>query len=171
MAAAGTAVLVAGYPASVGTFTVVAGTIASVRGTELYLAPDTDEGFSGGPVVLNGRVAGIVFGHGGFGRAVPSGIIDLYLQGFDVRWGSTRSEPTKLAVPKLSAPRLIFPQQGAKLSFSDRLFVTFSWEPVPGAVEYRLEIQMQRITRPYRKGDIGRAGLAKSPGPAYRWDL
>ncbi len=89
---AGTPVIVAGYPVSVGAFTMLPGTVASVRGTELYLDRDTGEGFSGGPVVSNGSVAGMVFGHqGGFGKAIPSGILDIYLRGLDVIWaGDTR---------------------------------------------------------------------------------
>jgi len=87
-AAAGTAVSVAGYPASLGSFSVLPASIVSVQGTELYLAPVTGEGFSGGPVMLNGLVAGMVFGHGEFGRAVPSAIVDVYLRGLEIRWGS-----------------------------------------------------------------------------------
>ena len=55
----GTAVSVAGYPVSLGAFTVLPASMVSVQGTELYLSPVTGEGFSGGPVMLNGRVAPI----------------------------------------------------------------------------------------------------------------
>src|SRR5437762_8153214 len=89
---AGTPVVVAGYPASVGAFTVLPSTIVSIRGSVLYLSPDTDEGFSGGPVVLNHRVVGMVFGHGQYGRGVPAAIIDVYLRGLDVLWGSDASK-------------------------------------------------------------------------------
>lgn len=81
----GTSVTVAGYPVSVGAWTVVSTTIASVRGAELYLERDTGDGFSGGPALKEGRVAGVVYGHAsGFGRAVPAAIVEVYLRGLDV---------------------------------------------------------------------------------------
>ncbi len=85
---AGASVAVAGYPVSVGAFSVLPATVVSVQGTEVYLAPVTGEGFSGGPVILDGRVAGVVFGRGEFGRAVPAALVDVYLHGLDVQWGN-----------------------------------------------------------------------------------
>ena len=87
-AQAGASVVIAGYPVSVGAFSVLPATVVSVQGTEVYLAPVTGEGFSGGPVMLDGRVAGVVFGRGEFGRAVPAALVDIYLHGLDVWWGN-----------------------------------------------------------------------------------
>ena len=98
-AVAGTPAVVAGYPVSVGAFTVLTATIASIRGTELFITPQTDEGFSGGPVLVDGRVAGIVYGReGGFGLAVPAAIVDVYLRGLEVRWGSEGPKPAEAKV-------------------------------------------------------------------------
>ena len=84
----GASVVVAGYPVSVGAFSVLPATVVSVQGTEVFLAPVISEGFSGGPVMLDGRVAGVVFGRGEFGRAVPAALLDVYLRGLDVPWSS-----------------------------------------------------------------------------------
>src|SRR4051794_36638715 len=53
-AGTGTDVTVAGYPVSLGTFSVFRTTISTVRGTELYLQQEAKEGLSGGPVIWNG---------------------------------------------------------------------------------------------------------------------
>jgi len=112
----GSAVAVAGYPVSLGAFSVLPASIVSIKGTELYLAPVTGEGFSGGPVMLNGRVAGVVFGRGEYGRAVPAAIVDVYLRGLEVRWGSDAAAGAGEPAP--NAPR-INPKDG----------LTYVWIP------------------------------------------
>jgi len=115
-AATGTAVSVAGYPVSLGSFSVLPASIVSIKGAELYLAPVTGEGFSGGPVMLNGRVAAVVFGRGEFARAVPAAIVDVYLRGLEVRWGSDAA--ASAGEPAPNAPR-INPKDG----------LTYVWIP------------------------------------------
>jgi formylglycine-generating enzyme required for sulfatase activity len=47
----------------------------------------TEEGFSGGPILLEGRAIGLVFGReGGFGQAVPAAAVGLYLRGHEITW-------------------------------------------------------------------------------------
>lgn len=90
-ASAGADVWIGGYPGETGgTFTVLRGGISSVSGTELSISPAAEEGFSGGPVVgADGHGIGVVFAHTRtFGKAIPAAIVDLYLRGLDVRWGS-----------------------------------------------------------------------------------
>ena len=86
----GAEALAAGYPGETNAkFTVLRGAVSSISGTKLSISPATDEGFSGGPVLADERVIGVVFEHTRtFGNAIPTGIVILYLRGLDVRWGS-----------------------------------------------------------------------------------
>lgn len=79
---------VAGYPVALtGRFVAQHASIVAVQGTDLVLLPATEEGFSGGPVMLAGRVAGVVFQHTKWGFAVPSAIVQTYLKELNIRWG------------------------------------------------------------------------------------
>ncbi|MBM3747584.1 MAG: hypothetical protein FJW34_17500, partial [Acidobacteria bacterium] len=83
-----TTVRVAGFPATIGAFTVLRATVASIKGRDFYLTPVTEEGFSGGPVLLEDRAVGLVFGReGAFGKAVPAAAVELYLRGHQITWG------------------------------------------------------------------------------------
>jgi len=99
---AGTSVVAAGYPVTIGAFTVLPATVASIKGRDLYLSPETGEGFSGGPVLIDGRAVGLVFGReGGFGKAVPAASVELYLRGHDIKWAAqSTSELTPAVEPK-----------------------------------------------------------------------
>jgi hypothetical protein len=59
--------------------------------------------------------------------------------------GPSNSQESKgpMSEQRLSPPRLLSPEPGAILPFSNELSVTFAWEAVSGAAEYRLEIQRQ----------------------------
>ena len=96
--ARGQAVSVAGYPAPIGEFIVTDTTVGGLRGGDLVLNYETGPGYSGGPVVRDGFVVGLVFGtEGRFGLAVPVGDIQKYLQGYSVAWGLKDDPP--VAVP------------------------------------------------------------------------
>ena len=113
----GTPVGFAGYPESLGAFTSVSAKIAAVRGTEFFLDRDAPEGFSGGPVLRDGRIVGVVYGRkGGFGSAVPSAIVDIYLRGLDVRWGgeAPKAEERKTVPATRSAPAAGTARENAK---------------------------------------------------------
>jgi formylglycine-generating enzyme required for sulfatase activity len=102
--AAGTAVVVAGFPSAIGAFTVLRATVASIKGRDFYLTPTTEEGFSGGPVLLEDRAVGLVFGReAAFGKAVPAAIVSQYLRGHDITWG-TQAAKRVLAKPAELAP-------------------------------------------------------------------
>ena len=77
----GDAVIVAGYPAPIREFTVADSTIGAISGEDLVLNRETGEGFSGGPVLRDGSVVGLVFGHkSGFGVAIQSADVRTYLK-------------------------------------------------------------------------------------------
>lgn len=76
---------VAGFPVPFSTFSVVDTTVASRRGRDILLSRETGEGFSGGPVVLNGAVAGLIFGREqGFGKMLGAVNIRDYLAGHQI---------------------------------------------------------------------------------------
>jgi hypothetical protein len=90
--APGASVIVAGFPVVVGRFTVLPASVASIRGRELFLAPETGEGLSGGPVLLGERAVGVVFGReAGFGKALSAASVEPYLRGLGVNWGGRRN--------------------------------------------------------------------------------
>jgi formylglycine-generating enzyme required for sulfatase activity len=79
---------VAGFPSSVGGFTFDPTTIASRTSGDIFLSRDTDEGFSGGPVLIDGRVVGLIYGHAqGRGIAVASSRVRVYLNDNGISWG------------------------------------------------------------------------------------
>jgi formylglycine-generating enzyme required for sulfatase activity len=103
--AIGTRVDVAGFPASLGgSFTVLDTTIAARQGRDLVLSRETGEGFSGGPVVREGGVVGLVFGREGFGRAVGSASLREYLEGHNLSWTRGEEITAKVTKPAESKP-------------------------------------------------------------------
>ncbi len=100
--ARGTAVVVAGFPSAIGRFSVLPAHVVTVKGLDMYLSPVTLEGYSGGPVLLEGRIAGMVFGRlEDYGGAVPAAIVGQYLRGHEVAWGT---ETAKRAAEPSPAP-------------------------------------------------------------------
>jgi len=98
----GTEVLAAGFPSAIGRFSVLRANVVTVKGLDLYLSPVTLEGYSGGPVLLEGRIVGMVFGRlEDYGGAVPAAIVGQYLRGHEITWGT---EPAKAEPPKPSQP-------------------------------------------------------------------
>ncbi len=84
---------VAGYPS--GDFTIVDTTVASRKGRDIRLSRETGEGFSGGPVLQNGGVVGMIYGRQqGFGMALGLDSIQAYLKGHNVPWGGRAERPT-----------------------------------------------------------------------------
>jgi WD40 repeat protein len=101
--AAGTLVTVAGFPLPIGAFHILPVTVGSVKGLDLNLSPETGNGFSGGPVLLESRAVGMVFGRdGGFGKALPAGLIELYLRNLGIDWVS-RDASAKTSPPSTTA--------------------------------------------------------------------
>lgn len=82
----GEEILVIGFPSGAGPWNITRGNIGSRQGRDLYFSPQVDEGNnSGGPIIQNGKVVGLVAGGGlTIGQGVRSTSIQSYLEGFDV---------------------------------------------------------------------------------------
>jgi formylglycine-generating enzyme required for sulfatase activity len=104
-------------------------TVATIGGRDLFLSRETDEGFSGGPVLVGGAVAGIVYGHeGGFGKALGASSIKPFIEGNSLTWGTVGavSQPPVTPQPRASQE----PVAGAtRVNTKDGL--TYVWIP-PG---------------------------------------
>jgi hypothetical protein len=79
-----------GFPQGGGPWAVVRANVVSRVGRDLTLGGSIDEGNSGGPILIDGNVAGVVMGvDGKFGRAIPAAIARLVLDG----WGLPATSP------------------------------------------------------------------------------
>jgi len=100
-------VTAAGYPAPIGQLFTTDTTVAGVRNGDLVLNRETGVGYSGGPVLQNGSVVGLVFGtEDHFGLAVPTAEIRTYLGSQSLLWGSQQEEvPSEIkgALSRMSA--------------------------------------------------------------------
>jgi len=105
----GTSTSVIGYPAPNAVYSVKPSSVESWVGTDLLITPATGPGYSGGPVLVDGRVAGMIYGKAqDNGKAVPALSINTYLQEVEdspIIWGpapapKTASNPQ----PRTEAP-------------------------------------------------------------------
>lgn len=79
-----------GFPQGGGPWAVVRANVVSRVGRDLTLGGSIDEGNSGGPILMDGSVVGVVMGvDGKFGRAIPAAIARLVLDG----WGLQAGQP------------------------------------------------------------------------------
>ncbi|GKS57478.1 hypothetical protein YTPLAS18_10050 [Nitrospira sp.] len=101
----GEEILVIGFPSGAGPWNITRGNIGSRQGRDLYFSPPVDEGNSGGPIIQNGKVVGLVAGGGlTIGQGVLSTSLQSYLDGFDVN-PQARIPETVTALPSpLSRP-------------------------------------------------------------------
>jgi len=84
----GEPVTVIGFPQGGGAWAVLRANVVSHEGREITLDGSIGEGNSGGPVLREGRVIGVVTtvgGSGGFGRAAPATLVRLVLDGWGVQ--------------------------------------------------------------------------------------
>lgn len=82
---AGTKVDVGGFPASLDSFFPFEAS-ATRSGSDLILSQRTDKGYSGGPIIREGAVEGLIYGRGEFGRAIQSANLRTFLEGNGVLW-------------------------------------------------------------------------------------
>ena len=96
--AAGDAVTAIGFPQGGGGWAVVPATVATREGRELVLSGSIAEGNSGGPIVKDGAVVGLVTGtQGQYARATPAVIVRFTMEGWGVKPGAAvadRDPPT-----------------------------------------------------------------------------
>jgi plastocyanin len=96
----GEVVNIAGFSAAIGSFSQLETALAALKGRDLYLARETDEGFSGGPVLQDGAIVGIIYGRAaGFGRALGANSIRPFLEGNNVTWRSAGANRPTVAPP------------------------------------------------------------------------
>lgn len=86
--AAGDAVTAIGFPQGGGGWAVVPATVATREGRELVVSGNIAEGNSGGPIVKDGAVVGLVTGtQGQYARATPAVIVRFTMEGWGVKPG------------------------------------------------------------------------------------
>jgi len=96
----GREVVAAGFPSAIGRFSVLRANVVTVKGLDLYLSPVTLEGYSGGPVLMEGRIVGMVFGRlEDYGGAIPVAIVGQYLRGHEITWGAETVKRTPETPP------------------------------------------------------------------------
>lgn len=93
-ASGGEEVTVIGFPRGTGPWAVVRGSIVSRHGRDLDIAAPIDEGNSGGPIILNGKVIGLLTGliHA-YGLGIPAAIVQAFLEGFGITSSEVTNEP------------------------------------------------------------------------------
>ncbi|MDF0674093.1 MAG: SUMF1/EgtB/PvdO family nonheme iron enzyme [Nitrospira sp.] len=68
-----------GFPAGAGPWTILKGAIGSRKGSNLVIDINIDEGSSGGPLILNGSIVGLMAESTRYGFAVPAEVFRKYL--------------------------------------------------------------------------------------------
>lgn len=77
-------IILIGHPRGAGDWVILRGSIASRQGRYVIVDANIDEGNSGGPIIQNGEVVGIVGGVTRYGRGVTSGSVREYLEGHGI---------------------------------------------------------------------------------------
>ena len=106
--AAGDAVTAIGFPQGGGGWAVVPATVATREGRELVLSGSIAEGNSGGPIVQDGTVVGLVTGtQGQYARATPAVIVRFTMEGWGVKPGvgaAAATAPKRETTPPVTTP-------------------------------------------------------------------
>ena len=89
----GEPVVFIGFPRTLAPWTVSTGHVSGLKGPELSFQALVEEGHSGGPLLLNGKVIGVVSEtREQFGYAVPASILSVALTGWQVEPRGTASQ-------------------------------------------------------------------------------
>lgn len=94
--------LTIGFPRTGGQWAVIKGDVTSREGRNLNLDANIQEGNSGGPIIHNGKVVGLVTARGSnYGSGVTAASAHDYLEGFNVtpRAASARASGATASVP------------------------------------------------------------------------
>lgn len=125
---AGDSVTAIGFPQGGGSWAMVPTSIASREGRDLVVAGNLNEGNSGGPLLKDGVVVGLVTGmQGQYGRATPAPIVRIAMEGWGVKLGA-------VARAAGNAP----PQAGAAPGTSDNA-------PAPQTKAFRASVENGRV--------------------------
>ena len=122
----GDAVAAIGFPSGVASWGVSRVNVVSLEGRDIVLSKDLEEGNSGGPVIKDGQVVGLVVGlNQGFGLALPVSIVQTVL----TNWGvmlkpesavSTESSAGKGATETVKSGAAMLTADTARLEFGEQ---------------------------------------------------
>ena len=140
-AAALAQVSVIGHQSATGDWGVLAGIVSGRKGRELIIQAPIQEQTSGGPVILGGRVVGLVQRKdpsGAFGYAITAQAIREYAQGLQV---ALAPSPSRVPAPVEPTPQPV---------------ITPAPAPKPPPVETRQIVTQEPkpLRAPYRAGDV-----------------
>jgi formylglycine-generating enzyme required for sulfatase activity len=144
-------IVVIGHPRSAGDWTVLKGSIARREGRHVKVDANVDEGSSGGPMLQNGKVVGLVAGTTKYGLAVTASSIREYLDGNRVpleeeartaQATSPGSSPTKPEIREMSGGREITGKDGAPMVL---ISAGEFWMGSPDAEGYKDEHPRHRV--------------------------
>ena len=122
----GDAVAAIGFPGGVASWGVSRVNVVSLEGRDIVLSKELEEGNSGGPVIKDGQVVGLVVGlNQGFGLALPVSIVQTVL----TNWGvmlkpesavSTESSAGKGATETVKSGAAMLTADTARLEFGEQ---------------------------------------------------
>lgn len=122
----GDAVAAIGFPGGVASWGVSRVNVVSLEGRDIVLSKELEEGNSGGPVIKDGQVVGLVVGlNQGFGLALPVSIVQTVL----TNWGvmlkpesavSTESSAGKGATETVKSGMAMLTTDTARLEFGEQ---------------------------------------------------
>lgn len=106
----GDAVTAIGFPQSGGPWAISNGTVSARKGRDLILAGAIDEGSSGGPLLKDGKVVGIVTGLlNQFVRAIPASVVKITLEGWqEVLEEDIAATPNTPLAPRLAGTTIAY---------------------------------------------------------------
>ena len=94
----GEKVTMIGFPRAIGVaWASLSGSVIGLRGPDLMFSASVDEGNSGGPVIMDDRVIGVVVEAGdGYGTAVPAPTVRVALNGWGVSLEARAISPSQI---------------------------------------------------------------------------
>lgn len=103
-------IVLIGFPRGVGPWAIIKGNISSRQGRDIFFSPTVGEGNSGGPILQNGKVVGLV---GAGGQSVGQGVtvrsIEDYIEGFGIEAREYDASKAPEAPPKPAPPKREIP--------------------------------------------------------------
>jgi hypothetical protein len=114
-------VLAIGFGQGQGEWAVIKGSVASASGSDIRIDGRIEEGNSGGPIIMNGSVAGMVTSTSqGFGIGKSSVIVKSTLLGWDVEVSTPPTAPVPTAGSRTADAATATPSEPAASNASER---------------------------------------------------
>ncbi|MEO7863351.1 MAG: SUMF1/EgtB/PvdO family nonheme iron enzyme, partial [Nitrospirales bacterium] len=96
---AGDEIIMVGFPRGAGPWHVIKGNIGSTRANDIFFSPSVDTGNSGGPIVRQGKVIGIVMATELSGRGLTANRAQAYIAGFEIAAQTSTDSLSMASVP------------------------------------------------------------------------